>query len=231
MNQWLEKRPAFCRVRDLLLLSHTTRRRGRRRPSWRTNTHIKFHTKIWLTQMLNRQPANLGEFKVVTSDRDGYLLNGKSNFSLIFLTETTLLFLSWMNVAQSLKGFSPLTVQTRGESAGYNNKTELCSQYFFQSGSSRRGMWFQPPSSFSTGTNTGTHTDCRPDAETDTLQSAEDRNRTCLYCIFKHTEQWQGEQLTVKCIIQEISMITQSWELWKDESRIEWDRSFILTTS
>lgn len=33
MNQWLEKRPAFCRVRDLLLLSPTKRRRGSRRTS------------------------------------------------------------------------------------------------------------------------------------------------------------------------------------------------------
>lgn len=39
MNQWLEKRPAFCRVRDLLLLSQTTRRCGRRRTSCWTNTH------------------------------------------------------------------------------------------------------------------------------------------------------------------------------------------------
>lgn len=37
MNQWLENRPAFCRVKDLLLLlSQTTRRCGRRRLSWWT---------------------------------------------------------------------------------------------------------------------------------------------------------------------------------------------------
>lgn len=33
MNQWLEKRPAFCRVSDLLLLSQTKRRCGSRRTS------------------------------------------------------------------------------------------------------------------------------------------------------------------------------------------------------
>lgn len=42
MNQWLENRPAFCRVSDLLLLSHTTRRCGRRRASWWTNTRTHF---------------------------------------------------------------------------------------------------------------------------------------------------------------------------------------------
>lgn len=46
MNQWLENRPAFCRVRDLLLLSHTTRRCGRRRTSWWTNTQCIFLIKL-----------------------------------------------------------------------------------------------------------------------------------------------------------------------------------------
>lgn len=46
MNQWLENRPAFCRVRDLLLLSQTTRRCGRRRTSWWTNTHVLYISSI-----------------------------------------------------------------------------------------------------------------------------------------------------------------------------------------
>lgn len=46
INQWLEKRPAFCRVRHRLLLSHTTRRCGRRRTSCITNTGVCLLTKI-----------------------------------------------------------------------------------------------------------------------------------------------------------------------------------------
>lgn len=108
MNQWLEKRPAFCRVRDLLLLSHTTRRRGRRSPSWRTNTHLKSHTKIWLWRLRNRQPANcflLGilelEFKVVISEGESHVLYGKSTQSLKvfspwqYIQEESLQIISW----------------------------------------------------------------------------------------------------------------------------------------
>lgn len=46
MNQWFENRPAFSRVRDLLLLSQTTRRCGRRRTSYRTNTEVYLLIKI-----------------------------------------------------------------------------------------------------------------------------------------------------------------------------------------
>lgn len=54
MNQWLEKRPAFCRVRVLLLLSHTTRRLGRRRTSCKNQTHtfLQQHLKIIKTTMV-----------------------------------------------------------------------------------------------------------------------------------------------------------------------------------
>lgn len=45
MKQWLEKRPAFWRVRDLLLLSHTTRRWGTRRASWKFNPKKKNRNK------------------------------------------------------------------------------------------------------------------------------------------------------------------------------------------
>lgn len=55
MNQWFENRPAFCRVRDLLLLSQTTRRLGRRRLSWGTKkSHINFLNKTWGTLVAHK---------------------------------------------------------------------------------------------------------------------------------------------------------------------------------
>lgn len=55
MNQWLENRPAFCRVKDLLLLSHTTRRWGRRRLSWRMKNKYNHLYLCWhlITQVIN----------------------------------------------------------------------------------------------------------------------------------------------------------------------------------
>lgn len=51
----------------------------------------------------------------------------------------------------------------------FSSETVLCSQWFFQSGSSRRGRCSQTPSPSSAGTKRGSHTGCSPDGGTDTL--------------------------------------------------------------
>lgn len=61
-----------------------------------------------------------------------------------------------------------------------SSETVLCSQWFFQSGSSRRGKCSRTPSPSSAGTKRGSHTGRSPDGGTDTLALTGEDKRVVL---------------------------------------------------
>lgn len=128
MNQWLVKRPAFCRVRDLLLLSQRTRRCGSRRTSCKDIHSLRERER---------------------EKRRGEEEEGKKHFPI-----------------------NPASMNSQARQAWLvrrSRETVLCSQWFFQSASSRRGRCSGTPSPSAPGTKRGSHTGCSPDGGTDTL--------------------------------------------------------------